>query len=67
MVNCIKELRGEKFILDKDLAELYGLEAKRLSEHVRRNQSRFPSNFIIQLNEIKFVMAMYIKKRKCDH
>lgn len=34
-------IRGEKVILDSDLAELYGVETKRLNQQVRRNQDRF--------------------------
>jgi hypothetical protein len=44
------EIRGQKIMLDKDLAELYGVEARRLREQVRRNHSRFPSNFMFRLN-----------------
>jgi len=39
---------------DRDLAELYGVETKRLNEQVRRNIERFPSNFMFQLNESEF-------------
>jgi hypothetical protein len=35
-------IRGEKVMLDKDLAELYGVSPKRLNEQVRRNSARFP-------------------------
>jgi len=51
IVNCIIELRGQKVILDKDIADLYGVKAKRLREQVRRNHLRFPANFMFQLNE----------------
>lgn len=44
-------LRGEKVILDKDLAELYGVETKRLNEQVQRNLDRFPDDFMFQLTE----------------
>lgn len=43
-------LRGVEVILDKDLAELYQVETKRLNEQVRRNIGRFPSEFVFQLN-----------------
>jgi len=36
-------LRGEKVLLDRDLAELYGVSTSRLNEQVKRNASRFPS------------------------
>lgn len=43
-------IRGHKVMLDSDLAELYGVEAKRLNEQVRRNLERFPEDFMFQLN-----------------
>lgn len=42
-------LRDQKIILDADLAELYGVTVKRLNEQVKRNLSRFPSDFLFQL------------------
>lgn len=42
-------LRGEKVILDRDLAELYGVSVKRLNEQVKRNQERFPADFMFRL------------------
>lgn len=42
-------IRGEQVMLDSDLAELYGVETRRLNEQVRRNQDRFPSDFMFQL------------------
>jgi hypothetical protein len=47
--HCIYLVRGEKVILDKDLAELYGVETKRLNEQVQRNLERFPDDFMFQL------------------
>ena len=43
-------IRGHKVILDRDLAELYGVTTKRLNEQVRRNIERFPSDFMFQLS-----------------
>ncbi|OGV51001.1 MAG: DNA-binding protein [Lentisphaerae bacterium GWF2_44_16] len=43
-------LKGEKVILDRDLAELYGVPVKRLNEQVKRNTERFPGDFMFQLN-----------------
>jgi len=42
-------IRGHKVMLDSDLAELYGVETKRLNEQVRRNLKRFPEDFMFQL------------------
>jgi phage regulator Rha-like protein len=44
-------IRKEKVMLDRDLAELYGVEARRLREQVKRNIDRFPSRFMFQLKE----------------
>jgi len=50
----ILQLRGAKVILDSDLAELYGVETKRLNEQVKRNSERFPSDFVFQLTQEEF-------------
>lgn len=42
-------VRGEKVLLDRDLAELYGVETKVLNQAVRRNVDRFPNDFMFQL------------------
>lgn len=47
----IRIVRGERVILDADLARLYGVPTKRLNEQVRRNAERFPPDFMIQLTE----------------
>jgi DnaJ-domain-containing protein 1 len=56
-------IRGEKVILDADLANLYEVPTKRLNEQVRRNRDRFPPDFMFQLTarEKKEVVA------NCDH
>jgi len=46
----ILSLRGQKAMLDSDLAELYGATTKRLNEQVRRNPGRFPPDFMLQLS-----------------
>jgi hypothetical protein len=51
VLNKIYILRNQKVMLDRDLAELYGVETKRLNEQVRRNASRFPEDFMFQLSE----------------
>ena len=43
-------IRGHKVMLDRDLAELYGVPTKRLNEQVRRNEKRFPHDFMFQLS-----------------
>ena len=47
---CILLLRGQKVILDKDLAALYGVSTKNLNKAVSRNLDRFPDDFMFQLD-----------------
>ncbi|HYL19587.1 MAG TPA: ORF6N domain-containing protein [Burkholderiales bacterium] len=44
-------IRGQKVIVDQDLAALYGVETRRLNEQVRRNLERFPEDFVFQLTD----------------
>ena len=44
-------VRGEKVIMDRDLAELYQVATKALNQAVRRNSERFPSTFMFQLTK----------------
>jgi len=48
-------IRGNKIMLDKDLAELYGVETRVLKQAVRRNIKRFPDDFMFQLSKEEFV------------
>ncbi len=47
-------IRGQKIMIDHDLAELYGVETKQLKRAVRRNMHRFPSDFMFQLTQEEF-------------
>jgi hypothetical protein len=47
-------IRGQKVLLDADLAELYEVPTKRLNEQVRRNRKRFPEDFVFQLTREEF-------------
>jgi len=47
-------IRGQKVMLDADLAELYGVETRRLNEQVSRNSERFPEDFMFQLTAEEF-------------
>ncbi|MCL1864426.1 MAG: ORF6N domain-containing protein [Spirochaetes bacterium] len=49
--NMIYEIRGQKVMLDSDLARLYGVEIKVMNQAVKRNIGRFPSDFMFQLTE----------------
>ena len=42
-------IRGQKVMMDSDLADMYGVETKRLKEQVKRNQDRFPEDFMFEL------------------
>jgi hypothetical protein len=59
----IRFIRGQRVILDADLAELYGVKTKRLNEQVRRNIARFPADFMFQLTLIERTEVV----AKCDH
>jgi phage regulator Rha-like protein len=54
ILNRIYVIRGEKVMLDKDLAEMYGVETRALNQSIKRNLSRFPKDFMFQLSEKEF-------------
>lgn len=56
-------LRGQRVVLDRDLAALYGVSTKRLNEQVRRNPRKFPADFMFQLTEPERDKVV----AKCDH
>jgi hypothetical protein len=58
VMNKIFLLRRKKVMLDEDLAELYGVETRRLNEQVKRNPERFPEDFMFQLNDEEFTNLM---------
>jgi hypothetical protein len=47
--NQIHLVRGQKVLLDADLATLYDVEVRALNQAVKRNENRFPSDFVFQL------------------
>jgi hypothetical protein len=47
-------IRGQKVMLDRDIAELYGVETKALKQAVRRNMARFPEDFMFELTNKEF-------------
>ncbi len=47
-------IRGQKVLMDNDLASLYGVASKVLNQAVKRNNSRFPPDFMFQLSEEEF-------------
>lgn len=54
IVNKIYFIRGKKVMLDRDLAEMYGVETRVLNQAVSRNQDRFPKDFVFQLSAAEF-------------
>ena len=50
----IIELRGEKVIIDSEVAGLYGVETKRINEAVKNNTDRFPDGYIIEITKDEF-------------
>jgi len=52
--NKIYTIRGERVMIDRDLAEIYGVETRTLNQAVKRNSERFPSDFMFQLTDIEF-------------
>ena len=56
-------IRGQRVMLDADLAALYGTTTKRLNEQVKRNQGRFPEDFMFQLSKKEKAEVVAI----CDH
>ena len=47
-------IRGQKVMLDRDLAEMYGVEVRVLNQAVKRNSTRFPEDFMFQINRDEF-------------
>ena len=67
IVEKIYLIRGQKVMLDRDLAEMYGVPTFRLNEAVKRNITRFPEDFMFQLTEIEFkslISQIAISKNK---
>ena len=58
----IYEIRGQKVMLDFELAEIYGYETKRFNEQVKNNISKFPSDFMFELNSFEFNQILRSKK-----
>ena len=63
--NRVYWIRGKQVMLDFDLADIYGYEVKRLNEQVKRNNRRFPEDFLFQLNreEVELVKSQFATSR----
>lgn len=55
----IRTIRGQKVILDADLAKLYGVETKTFNRAIKRNAERFPADFMFQLTAAEFKNLRY--------
>lgn len=65
LLTRIYYIRGQKVMLDKDLAELYGVQTKVLKQAVKRNISRFPEDFMFELsnNELEILRSQIVTSR----
>ena len=61
--NAINTIRGQRVIIDTDLAKLYGTKTKRLNEQIKRNKDRFPDDFMFQLTQEEKAEVV----ANCDH
>jgi len=61
--HLILTLRGQRVILDADLAVIYGVPTRRLNEQVKRNEDRFPADFAFLLTPIEKAEVV----ANCDH
>ena len=66
--NKIYEIRGQRVMLDFDLAELYGVETKVLNQAVKRNIERFPEDFMFQLTtgEFEILRSQFVTSKNTD-
>ncbi len=69
IVSKIVFIRDEKVMLDRDLAELYGVETKVLKQAVRRNIKRFPDDFMFELTkeENQFLRSQTVTLKRGHH
>ena len=69
LISRIHFIRGEKVMLDFDLAMLYGVEAKWLKEAVRRNLKRFPSDFMFELTKEEYhsLRSQFASLKRGEH
>lgn len=70
IVDKIYLIREQKVMLDRDLAELYGVETRRLKESVKRNLFRFPEDFMFELTklevaicDLQLIEILYLQKQ----
>ena len=66
--HCIHEIRGQRVMLDFDLAALYGVETRVLNQSVKRNIERFPEDFMFQLTkgELEILRSQFVTSNIAD-
>ena len=69
IAQAIRWLRGQKVLLDSDLAALYGVPTKALNQAVKRNRERFPDDFMFQLSssETPSLKSQFVTLKKGEH
>ena len=69
IASVIHVIRGQKVMLDRDLAVLYGVETRALNQAVKRNSGRFPSDFMLELTreEIRNISQSVISSATLKH
>jgi hypothetical protein len=63
IVSLILPVRGQRVILDADLAKIYGVETRVLNQAVKRNQDRFPADFLFQLASDEAAEALRLRSQ----
>jgi hypothetical protein len=68
IVDCIYVIRGQKVMLDRDLARMYGVPTKHLNQAMKRNITRFPPDFMFQLtaDEFKILKSQFVTSSSED-
>ena len=69
ITNKIYLIRGQKVMLDRDLAQLYGTETKKLKQQVKRNMIRFPAHYMFELSneENEILRSQNVTLRHGEH
>ncbi|MDN3579647.1 ORF6N domain-containing protein [Mucilaginibacter flavus] len=69
ITNKIYVIRGQKVMLDRDLAQLYGTETKKLKQQVKRNMNRFPAHYMFELSneENEILRSQNVTLRHGEH
>ena len=63
IVRCILTVRDHRVILDSDLARIYGVETRSLNQAVKRNENRFPEDFMFQLTDAEAEEALRLRSQ----